>query len=281
MKRFYAALYQAEHQPDLPPHVEGDLLGRFADNEPQVIARGDYRYELIVERIAPGRYRGELKRYGNDDLPHAGRPRGHERELELSEEEMTIERNYFLFHQDTKVLTWQENRRASSTTMLSRYVSDVLGFTVTFAPLLTQEATRAFLLQRHRPKVIEFSVARPLNPSMYEGTGESERILRLIAGLDGLTGSFRISANSVGIAGRVLDAARVFRLGNELVESGHARKVRLELEGLNHPIDLITDRLRTKIEVEMAGRYPARHSVFAALQAAREELSQELTAILG
>lgn len=281
MKRFYAAFYRAEHQPDLPVHISSDVFGMFADDDPRVIDRGPYRYELRAERIATGCYRGELKRYGNDDLPHAGKPRGHERELDLEDEEMTIERNYFLFFQDKKVLAWQENRRASTTAVLSRYVSDVLGHAINFAPLLTLDATRAVLLKKHLPKVIEFSVARPTNPQMFQGAGDSERIIRLIAGLDGMSGSFRISANSVGVGGRFLDAVRAVKLGNELAESGYARMVRLELEGLDHPIDLITDRLRTRIEVEMLGRYPDRVSMFAALQAARDDCAEELAAILG
>lgn len=280
MKRFYAAFYRAEHQPDLPAHIASDLFGAFADNDPRVIDFGEYRYELLVERIAAGRYRGELKRFGNDDLPHAGKPRGHERELDLEAEEMTIERNYFLFSQDKKVLTWQENRRASTSSILSRYVSSVLGHTINFVPMLTQEATRAVMLANHKPKVIEFSVARPTNPQMYAGAGDSEQILRLIAGLNGLSGTFRISANSIGVGGKFLDAARSIALAMNLAESGYARRVRLELDGLDHPIDLITDRLRTRIEVEMLGRYPNQLSMYAALQKARDDCAEELAAML-
>lgn len=253
----------------------------FTGAAPPLVRFGEYHYQLIAERIGRGSYRGEFKRFGHDDLPHAGVPNGPEREIELDPEENTIERNYFLFFQGGKLLVWQENRRASSTGLLSKYLSSVFNHTVTFPPLLTPDAHRAFLLGNHRPKVIEFSVARPRNAEMYHGTEESERVLRLIAGLGGMSGSFRISANTLGIKGRLLDAARALGLGNDLAESGLASKVRLELEGVDHPIDLISDRLRVRIEVEMNGRYPDPFGMYAELERARAEVAGELREILG
>lgn len=281
VKKFYVGFQRAEHQDDLPRELAADIMGGFTVEAPPLIQFGEYHYQLLAQSIGRGIYRGEFKRFGHDDLPHAGIPNGREREIELDPDENTIERNYFLFFQDRKLLIWQENRRASSTTMLSRYMSAVFNHTVTFPPLLTPDAHRAFLLGNHRPKVIEFSVARPVNPAMYQGAGESDRILRIIGGLDGMSGTFRISANSMGVKGRLLDAARAIGLGNDLAQSGLASKVRLELEGVDHPIDLLSDRLRVRIEVEMNGRYPDPFGMYAELERARADVAEELHEILG
>lgn len=228
-----------------------------------------------------GIFHGQLKRYGRDDLPHAGTPDGLERELEMAEEEMTIERNYFIFYQHRKLLVWQENRRASSVQMLGKYLSTTLGHTVSFPPIMTMEDTRAMMLQNHAPKLLEFTVARPLNPAMYDAADDSQRVMEMLAGLGALSGSFRISANRMGVRGRVLDAARTIALGNALVDSGQARRVKLALEGVEHPIDLIHDRLRGKANVEMNGRYPVPASIIHELVGAKDDAEEQLQGILG
>lgn len=280
VKRFNVSLFQAGLQNDAPEELLRDLLAAHGDADAVVpIEYGDYKYVLRVTRSGPNVYRGEFKKYGKDDLPHAGTLEGEERELELAQEEMTIDRNYFLFFKQAKLLVWQENRRASTVQVLGRYLSSTLNHTVAFNPVMTPEATRAFMLERHRTKSIEFSVARPLNPAMYNGAGDGDRILQLLAGMGGMTGTFKISANAPGIRGRVLDAARALGLGNQLIDSGNARRVKVSLEGVEHPIDLIADRLRMPISVEMNGRYPVPASIYAELQRVRDAFEEDLAAI--
>lgn len=280
-KKFNVSLYQARHQNDALPALVRDLIGRFVDVDTPVIHYGDYRYKLLVVREGVNSYRGELKRFGHDDLPHAGTLDGAERELELDDEEMTIERNYFLFFPQRRLVVWQENRRACSVAILGRYLSDVLGTTITFDPVLTPDAARDMLLERYPPKVLDFTVARPLNPDMYDPNDDSGRVMRLLAGLGGLTGSFRISANATGMRGRLLNAVQALQLCNAIVQSGHATKVQLELDGIDHPIDLLMDRLRAKITVEMLGRYPVPASIYAGLWEVKDSFNDELIALFG
>jgi len=281
VKRYRVSFYQASHSNDVTPELAADLLAPIADGDAPVLTFGRYHYKLVLTRVAAGCYKGEVKRYGEDDLPHAGTLDGDERELELEDFEKTIERNYFLFFQGRKLLVWQENRRASSASLLGRYLTQALGQTISFAPVMTPEVTREFLLGTYKPKAIQFAVARPMNPDMFLDAGETDRILRIIAGLDGLSGTFRISANAPGIKGRLLNAARALELGNSLISSGQAHMVRLEMHDLDHPIDLIADRLKDNIEVEMAGRYPHPPSVYSQLQAAKDRMEVLLREVFG
>lgn len=280
-KSYNASFHTASHEVGIAEDLAADLFGQFAGVDPAPIEIGSYTYKIVVIRTAPGCYKGELKRYGNDNLPHAGTLVGPERELELQEEEKTIERNFFLFFQRRRLLVWQDNRRVSSVATLGKVMSLALGTTISFNPVMTPEATKALMLQNHRPRTIEFSVTTPRNPAMYDPDDDSARVLNMLNGLGGMSGSFRISANAMGVRGRVLDAARALGLGNSLVESGYARKVKLELEGLDHPIDLFADRLKGKIVVNMAGRYPVHASIFQELQALTDEFSPQLVEIFG
>lgn len=280
-KSFGASFHTATHAVGIANGIANDLFAAFAVANPQAFDIGAYTYQIVVRRTAPGCYKGELKRYGHDNLPHAGTIAGPERELELLDEEKTIERNYFLFFQRRRLLVWQDNRRVSSVGTLGQVMSLALGTTVSFNPVMTPEATRALMLENHRPKTIEFSVTAPRNPQMYNRNDDSARILNMLNGLGGMSGSFRISANALGMRGRVLDAARTLVLGNSLVESGHARKVKLELEGVDHPIDLFADRLKARITVEMRGRYPVREHIYQELQAVTDHFAPQLNEILG
>lgn len=280
-KQFSASFYQANLSNDVAPDLAADLLGPIVGNGGRVISMGRYHYRAEIVRMAPGCYKGELKRYGEDDLPHAGTPDGVERELHLDAEEKTIERNFFLYFQNRKLLVWQENRRASSAASFGRYLTTVLGETIAFSPVMTPEATRQLILGNYRPKAIQFSVARPLNPEMYANAGEANQVLRIIAGLNGMTGSFRISANAPGIRGRFLNAVSALGLGQQLVASGQASAVRIEMEGLAHPIDLISDRLKDKIHVDMAGRYPYGPSVYHELQVVKDRFEPVLRELFG
>jgi len=284
LKRYNVSFFQPHVGADAPGALQrGDIFSAFLAESPLLDVES-HKYRVVVDQVGRDVFRGELKRFGHDDLPHAGRPEGREdaeRELEMAEDEMTIERNHFLYFRRRRVLVWQENRRASFVVQLGRYLSDVLGHTVSLNPIMTAEATRTMMLEEHAPKALEFTVARPLNPAMYDPRDESARIMDLLAGLNALSGSFRISANSQGIRGQLLDAARTIRLGNSLVESGRAKRVRLELEGVDHPIDLIADRLRGRAMVEMRGRYPLAASIYSELDRIYNDSEAELNMILG
>ncbi|MBK1821300.1 DUF6731 family protein [Burkholderia orbicola] len=280
-KKYRVSLYQATLQDDVPADIAGDLFGRFLGTEPVVQQYGDVSYHLSVASIGHGIYRGELKRYANDDLPHAGVPNGHERELEMEAHEMTIERNHFIYYQNRKLIVWQENRRAGPVSALARYISSCLDTTIAFYPVMTQEATINLLLQNHRPKALEFTVARPLNPAIYQNAGDANHVMSLLAGLGGLTGSFRISANARGVRGKLLEAGRALALGRELVASGQASAVRLEVEDMDHPIDLLADRLKSTVTVNTVGRYPIPDDIYAELANVKADFEPELIGIFG
>lgn len=280
-KKYRVSLYQATLQDDAPADIAGDLFGRFLGAEPVVQQYGDVSYHLSVASIGHGIYRGELKRYANDDLPHAGVPNGHERELEMEAHEMTIERNHFIYYQNRKLIVWQENRRAGPVSALARYISSCLDTTIAFYPVMTQEATINLLLQNHRPKALEFTVARPLNPAIYQNAGDANHVMSLLAGLGGLTGSFRISANARGVRGKLLEAGRALALGRELVASGQASAVRLEVEDMDHPIDLLADRLKSTVTVNTVGRYPIPDDIYAELANVKADFEPELIGIFG
>ncbi|AMP74858.1 hypothetical protein RALBFv3_12080 [Ralstonia solanacearum] len=84
-----------------------------------------------------------------------------------------------------------------------------------------------------------------------------------------------------GIRGHLLDAIRALNLGRELVASGHASKVRLEVENVDHPIDLMADRLKSEVTVNTQGRYPVPQDLYAALSGVKDDFEEQLVGIFG
>ncbi|PTU71475.1 DUF6731 family protein [Chromobacterium haemolyticum] len=270
---------------DVPPDLAQDLFCKlFNDGSsidiPSWTQKGR-QYELVVQTAGAGCYKGIIKKFTKDPLPHAGKPKAQERELEIKDDESTIERSHFLYYKKNHLLVWQENRSFGQVASLSGYLSEILGQTIVFNPVLTTEATLQLLLDRHKPRVIDFSVTAPSNPDRFDATGFDGPTLRMMSDLGAMSGSFRVSANSRSMKGRFLDAKKTMTLAKKLVSSGQATKVRLELDDISHPIDLLVDRLRDKIEVDMLGRYPVEVSVYEQLAKVKDDFGEELTGIFG
>ncbi|WP_054285941.1 DUF6731 family protein [Gulbenkiania mobilis] len=285
-KTYTASIYAATfNKDDMPSDSANDLFSTvFKDGKPIDIPTWTNKgrtYELVVQSAGTGCYKGIIKKFCRDPLPHAGKPKAQERELEIEDDESTIERSHFLYYKSHHLLIWQENKAFGQVACLSSLLSDLLGHTVVFNPVLTTEATLQILLEQHKPKVIEFSVAAPSNPALYDSKDYSERMLKMMHDLGAMSGSFRVSANAQGMKGRFLDAQNTLTLANNLIKSGKATKVRLELEDISHPVDLLVDRLRDKIEVEMLGRYPVEVNVYEKLAKVKDHFAGELKAIFG
>lgn len=285
-KPFTVSIYTASFSKnDMPSNLAKDLFCTLCqDGDPVDIPawhnRG-YTYELVAKPAGTGCYKGIVKKFGRDPLPHAGKPKQTERKLDIKADESTIERSHFLYFPKNHILVWQENKAFGQVTCLNGILSESIKNTVTFNPVLTTEETRSLMLEQHKPKVIEFAVASPTNSSFFDPNNYSDRTLRMMQDLGAMTGSFRISANAQGIKGRCLDAAKTLKLVDSLLASGDATKVRLELENISHPVDLFSDRLKEKFEVEMSGRYPIEDHIYEQLAKAKDRFAEELSSIFG
>lgn len=67
------------------------------------------------------------------------------------------------------------------------------------------------------------------------------------------------------------------------MRSGYARslKVNVEENGIEHPIDLIADRILSVQNVSMAGKYPMKESIYAALNSAFEGERDTVYEVIG
>lgn len=92
IKTYKVEFYVADTQNNGEGLCVGDMLAQLAQTPYGTKAIGSYNYELrsLQPRGDGAFFRGELAKFRDEDLPHAGIPGGEERPLELADEEGLI-----------------------------------------------------------------------------------------------------------------------------------------------------------------------------------------------
>lgn len=266
----------------------GDVLSTLSMNQtcPVFELHGKH-YEIRDLRGAEDRsfFSGVFAKFRGDNIPHAGRPGAEEREIGLDDDdEGLIEKNHFIYYRQHGLLLYQRNGNGSKVGLLEKYLTDFQNETVVFHPVLQPNATRRLMRGRAVPKSVNVSFARPTNPEMYPADNWSHRLMELLSEAGGVRMSIRISSD-----GRSRDpdkrhlGSMLKRSLTAIVDSGAATVARMEVEedGFQHPIDLIADRLLSKQQVEMVGRYPAASAMYRAMMQAKDEEQGVLQEIFG
>ena len=62
---------------------------------------------------------------------------------------------------------------------------------------------------------------------------------------------------------------------------GDVTAAKIKLDGIEHPVDLIADRLVTTRKVKMVGRYPDEDEMYEALLDAKDKFEPELSEYFG
>ncbi|WP_047552183.1 DUF6731 family protein [Methylotenera sp. G11] len=262
--------------------VSQTLLDLSQQLQCQSIVSGDVSYQIreLIPFNNGASFRGVFAKIRTTDIPHIGSTGGEEREIDLDDDEGVIEKNHFLYYRQNELLVYQSNGNGSTVEAFGRYFSDILNHTTVFNAILKADAMRRMMSADLEPRTIELSVARPTNPDLYPNDDWSSELFGLMAGIDGFKARIKISAEGAGRSrGRLMDRAK--RVAAALVNSGNANIARIKMAGVEQPIDLIADRVIAQVSVEMNGRYPVSDEMFRALGEAKNQLAEDLDAVLG
>lgn len=236
-------------------------------------------------------YEGLILKYKNSDLPHAGVPgtaQALERELDLLENEQLIEKAYFAFHSDFNLLILQRNRMAINSEQMGDYLTSE-GYTVSLNPILETADLQRFMRDEIRIRTAELIIANPTNPELFQNIEHefSNSIIRSLAssGTAKLNFTLRGDGHSRRPESRYLDNG-LKRALLELTEKLDVQKADLTLEddqviGVEHPVDLVADRLRYSETIQYDGRYIPRAQILTVLRNARECAEPELISYFG
>lgn len=285
-KKFKVRFYTGQVGADgLQGRVSEVFAQMVRDNScPVIKMAGGLSYEMRdLEAFGHGAaYRGVFAKFRSDDLPHVGAPGGEERNLEIAEHEGLLEKNYFLYYRKHELLVYQENANGSLVGRLSEYLSYHINLTTLFRPVLQPDATKRLLRGDVKPLSLELSFARPTNAEWYPPDQFGRELLELMNSAAGASVHIRLTGAGRGAFRQPL-TQRVKRAAANLLSGVDMKVARLQVDedGVQHPIDLIADRLFSQVVVDMAGRYPVPASMYSNLLEAKNEHDSALEDIFG
>lgn len=203
-----------------------------------------------------------------DDAPHIRKSNGKEETIKLNKDEGIMEKNHFLYFKKNELLVWQQNNSASFVGRFAQYLSAICKKTVSFDDILTKESWKK--LESGNIRKFEFKVSRPKSDLIPNPSDWTQKSFDLMNGLD---------ANSITITtaakrGKSL-AAPTKAIIKNLLQFTEIQKLKVTPEH-QEPIDLLADRISTKINVKMDGKYPILDDIFNKLDAAKNKKQKEL-----
>ncbi|EHZ2763635.1 hypothetical protein K5N54_002675 [Vibrio vulnificus] len=294
-KNFYFDFYSCETQTSQVNGLPLDTTGVFRQlhelfeqgREGIVKTINNQLIELRDIRATEYGFKGVIGKHRRNNLPHAAVAGGAERPLPLRENENLLEKTHFTYYSDYSLIIVQRNRLCINWQSLGMYLSPA-NYTTVLNPII-EPANLAWLADGHvQVKSAKINVARPTNPEVYRNVRHDFNN-SIIAALNNTRSAsmnlvFRGDARSDDPVERYLDSS-FKRALRELQETLEVKKLDLVTEhdqtGVEHPIDLVTDRLTHYDLVELNGRYPDSFNMWEKLEEAREAKGAELVNFFG
>jgi hypothetical protein len=245
----------------------------------------DYLREIygLTKETGPIAWVGQFRKFRTSDLPHIGEPGGEDEELEIGEKGL-IERNYFMFIPSKNVLIWQANRHASSPKQFAQFIGAITGTKTQYEPFLEPDAMKRIMNNDLVFKKIRLRVARPKDPAYYPPSKWSQKVLDLLA--KGGGDSLYIEASLDGRKSEQ-DQTEVNKKWRRALREFTKDKLATTAEaividdGVEHPIDLLADRIESDQDVDFPGRYAPKVLMVGALKAVWVEVRGKVNEVLG
>ena len=146
---------------------------------------------------------------------------------------------------------------------------------VLFSDILQEGAFER--LQNGMMKSLRFKIANHKNKKGIDPHDWESDAFNLMSGIDGTIVDVKISTQrkKKGLARNALDAI------HRMMNRGDISTLQVKMDGETEPIDLLTDRISDRINVQMAGHYPIPEDIFHQLANAKDRQQKALESSLG
>jgi hypothetical protein len=283
-KTFNVGFYQIEYGDNETTEIIHDYFKGWSDEStgPAEKLKSDYHELRNLQNNNNKIIYGEFVKFRDSDLPHIGELGNKvEHEIGLEEREGLIEKNYFIYYKRYNLIVYQQNGNGSTANQFGQYLTQVTGETTVLQPILEPGAMARLMKKDMKPKYLEVSFAKPKNKDIIPNDLWTKDVFSMLNNSGGNNAFIRVSLGQ-GSRGRFLNQS-VKKSIKELMRHTDVKIARLKVDedGIEHPIDLIADRIKSTITVQMRGRYPVRHEVFQELKSSYNEQKKAIISVLG
>ena len=259
----------------------------------KTIPLGNVHVGLRELHLAGRAYQGVIGEFRQSDLPVIAKIQGdvatlEEHAIDMENDEGLLEKTHFVLYKSPPLLLMRSNSKGPGVATLARYLSEVSEELVTFPPVLRRDAYRRIIRNDMRLRDINIKVARPRGVDFLreiqneEGGRFSKEIFRIMNDSNAVELSMKMKAGMENRQSRALH--NNIRMGVGIIfqripDTLKTAQFNMEdAEGKVHPIDLIADRLITKISVETEGRYPNTTGMFREMIRSKDREENEWSA---
>lgn len=212
-----------------------------------------------------------------EDVPTLRRQDGNEAPLPIANGDRLIEKNYFLYFRESRLLLWQFNLAANHVANMALMLTTLGGMTraVSYSHVIKS------LFALEQDQVIEYVDLKIGAPRKKAQRLEVEQLDPTNWGLNPFkvladTGSRQLeimmqNRTEDGLTGAVRNLVR------DLTGLSVTRKLKVKVDGATEPIDMLAERFTYKIPMQCLGVTATAAEIFQALQQAKDLYNAEQT----
>lgn len=243
------------------------------------LENGDEKYQLRSIVPLPGgtTLKAIFGRCRYNEVLTQGDEHGAEADVTLKPGHGLVEKNHLLFIPAQNLLVYQRNSNGSHHSKLQAYLNRLMpDGRFVLEPILQRDAYEK-LIKGGEVKRFEVSFLAPSDPSLYKDllTSDATRMLKACGATSGHI-KMSVGRRPQGLQAWIKDSIA------SMAQAGLATVARVKLDDIEHPIDLIADRLLRTVEVEVGldGRVLP-DAYFSALANAKYEATDTLNTFFG
>lgn len=282
-KNFNIDFYQLVHKPTAQLATPSDAFDQMINKTlPTVASIMGFTREIWNLNKRGNNYAFQLRKFRTNNLPQVGTTGFDAVDLQLAARHGLIELNYAMYFPARQILAWCQNSHGSAPAHLAKFLSDRWSNEVTISPILQADAIARLMRGGIQLKKIELTIPRPTNPDLYPAEQFNQSLIDMLR--EGRADSIHIT---MGIDGRRKDSAGTLMadLKRTLTEAAglgaSTAKAIVFDNGVEHPIDLLTDRVRSTQQVLTDVRYPPSATMYDAIERAHHESEGAINGYFG
>ena len=212
--------------------------------------------------------------------------KGNERPVPMTDDEGLVEKTFFLYNLAHGILLHHSNRGGTSAKKLGQYLEVLCDAQFGFDPVLTHSGYKLVREGKMSIKKLVLKVARPTSVAQIKNADDkwANNQMQILDHIGGYHLYMEVKGNFRGREDKFLSPTAWSFLHSFMGMFGDkdgGNVVLVDEDNIEHPIDLVADRLIDAAHVPMRGKYPESEAMFREMRRIMLAAKPELDLIFG